>query len=143
MNLIYTIAKPAEEMFSEPSFSLFKHEGLWCCIQRLMWTGNLNGYVGVGEWHPWYGYDYGNEEVIAEVHGGITYARGELLGIEDAVLGKLWWFGFDTIHAMDLKAFQNDIDRNFQRPDGYDVYRNFAYVKEETIHLAEQLLAAM
>lgn len=54
-----TIHPKAEAKFiNEPVFSLFKHAGLICCIQRNMWGGNFNGYVSVPEGHPLHGKDY-------------------------------------------------------------------------------------
>ncbi len=130
--------------------------------------GNLNGYVAVGKDNALFGKSYSEQilldkepvfngnymgllshsldeskdnlwsiDMAINVHGGITYSANSLYGIEDGLLGELWWFGFDTAHAGDLKPFQNDIDRKYQHY--YDEYRDFEYVKKETISLAEQL----
>lgn len=69
------------------------------------------------------------------VHGGLTYAAGELLGINDNILGKLWWFGFDTAHYQDKHVFINSMIPLFNE----GTYKDFEYVKTEVKQLAEQL----
>lgn len=71
------------------------------------------------------------------VHGGLTYAKESLAGIEKDLFGELWWFGFDTSHAGDLSPYQDEISIRFSNYD--DEYRDFEYVKEQTQKLAEQL----
>lgn len=167
-----TIHHDAElKMRQENNFELFKHNGLICCVQRMNWSGNLNGYVAVPKDHPFFGKSYNDHVIVGdineiefngnyigllchslsevsdtgllsldlaiEVHGGLTYSRDYLQGIEDGVLSELWWFGFDTAHSGDLRPFQNDIDRKY--PFHGDEYRDFEYVKNETISLADQL----
>jgi hypothetical protein len=166
-----TIHPDAKKLLSEHSFEIFRHDGLLCCVQRMGWSGTLNGYVAVDEKHPFYGKEYGDLVVVGDidsvefngnyigllcatlrpetdagmlsidlaikVHGGITYSKDELCGIENGLFGNLWWFGFDTIHSGDLKPFQTDIDRKY--PISGDEYRNFEYVISETKKLAEQL----
>lgn len=165
-----TIHENAEKILNEPCFEIFKSNGLLCCIQRINWAGNLNGYVAVSKEHPFYGKDYSDNIVVEDVeeipfngnyigllcrstkdlpnnmigidlalnvHGGVTFSRDSLNGIEDNIFGELWWFGFDTAHAGDLKPYQTDIDRKY--PHSQDEYRDFEYVKEQTILLADQL----
>lgn len=167
-----TIHQKAEvKMREEPNFEIFKHNGLLCCVKRINWSGNLNGYVAVTKEHPFYGKEYNEHVVVGDmdsvafngnyigllchslsaeaqtgmlsldlainVHGGLTFSRGYLNGIDKDVFGELWWFGFDTAHAGDLRPFQTDIDRQYPCLD--DEYRDFEYVKEQTISLAEQL----
>ncbi len=169
--MTFTIHPNAEKILNEPSFAIFKHADLYCCISRMMHRGGCNGYVAVPKEHPFYGKGYSDKIEIANieeipfngnyigllcnsidsdnpntlsldlainVHGGITYAHGELGGIEKDLLGELWWFGFDTGHCDDLNPFQSDIDRRF--PLGANVvYRDFEWVKEQTKQMAEQL----
>lgn len=171
-----TIHEKAEQMIrDENNFELFRHNGLLCCVQRMGWSGNLNGYVAVTKEHPLYGKEYGDSVIVENVeevefngnyigllcraaddlppnmlsidlainvHGGITFSKGTLNGIEDGLFGELWWFGFDTAHAGDLRPFQTDIDRRFDSAS-YEEYRDFAYVKNETKSLADQLLKFM
>lgn len=76
-------------------------------------------------------------DLALNVHGGITYSRNSLYGIADEVFGELWWFGFDTLHAGDLKPFQTEIDLKYPHFD--DEYRDFEYVRAQTKSLAEQI----
>ncbi|SRR5712692_3880323 len=167
-----TIHPKAEALFtSEKVFSIFKHEGLICCIQRMAWGGNLNGYVAIPEGHPLFGKTYdsfvhvadkdevafnGNWiglmlaacspeteagllrlDMVLNVHGGLTFSKDHLCGIEDGLLGNLWWFGFDTAHSGDIRPIQTEIDRKY--PNLGNQYRDFEYVIEQTKLLAEQL----
>lgn len=158
------------QILNEPSFWLFKHKGLLCCVKRNYNCGNLNGYVAIDKDHGLYGKNYSDTiqlpqspkfngnyigllgiddeeakeniysiDMAIDVHGGITFAADNLYGIEKNIFGDLWWFGFDTAHAGDLKPFQTDIDRKYSYHDD-SVYRDFEYVKSETIKLADQLI---
>ena len=131
--------------------------GLDCLILRNRW-GNLCGYVGVPETHPWYGksyskcmeegcekeycYDHAPESLV-EVHGGLTFSdfchegRGDdaICHVPYEGRPEVYWFGFDCGHAFDLQPssiFTIDIDA---------VYRDIPYVKNEVAHLASQLAA--
>lgn len=129
--------KAVTKMRQELSFELFKHNGLLCCVQRMGCGGNLNGYVAVTKEHALFGKSYSDIDMALIAHGGITFSRAELPGIDKELFGELWWFGFDTAHAGDLRPFQTDIDRKY--PLRNEEYRDFEYVKEQTMHLAEQL----
>lgn len=61
-----------------------------------------------------------------------------MLGIDKSVFDNLWGFGFDIALCEDIRPFQTNIDREY--PSTMEEYRNFEYVKEQTIKLAEQLL---
>lgn len=161
-----------ESLFDkEPMFQIFKHDGLICCVQRLNWSGAINGYVAVPIEHPLYGKDYNFEIEVDEdpkfngnyfgllaaafrenatekvyplslaidVHGGLTFASKSLGNISPEVFGDVWWFGFDTSHAGDMKCFLTEIDMKYFSLRGDEVYRDFEYVKQETKSLAEQL----
>ncbi len=78
-------------------------------------------------------------DLAIEVHGGLTYADDGMQAIGENALGDLWWFGFDTAHCDDLKPYQSEIDKEFAFRHNTDTYRDFDYVKLQTIHLAEQL----
>lgn len=163
--------KLIDTILSEPVFELFKHEDLWCVIQRHNMFGNFLGYVAVDENHPCYNlsydgitseefnkqmedflknksvsnisqptayYNFGGIKIQeVSVHGGLTYASGRLNGIADDVLGKLWWFGFDTLHAGDTYAYINAMTSSLTFSDS--TYKNFEYTKIEVKSLAEQL----
>jgi hypothetical protein len=77
-------------------------------------------------------------DMAIDVHCGLTFSEMQLYPIENDVLGKQWWFGFDTSHSGDMKPYQNDFDRKY-RFSNSGTYRTFEYVKEQTISLALQL----
>lgn len=70
-----------------------------------------------------------------DVHGGITYAKGTLRGINDDILDKLWWFGFDTLHPGDMHLFINSLTSSFNE----GTYKDLEYTRKEVKSLAEQL----
>lgn len=63
------------------------------------------------------------------VHGGVTYARGELAETNDS---DLWWIGFDCAHAG---------DKTKHSPSRYrdNVFRDIDYVATECESLANQI----
>ena len=71
------------------------------------------------------------------VHYGLTYSRDHLYNIEPDLLGKLWWFGFDTAHSGDLQPIQDEISRKY--PHHNDTYKDFEFVETQVKSLAEQL----
>jgi hypothetical protein len=77
-------------------------------------------------------------DMAINVHGGLTYSDKTCWGIEDNILGPLWWFGFDTMHSGDSKPYQTDIDRKYPFLNDGE-YRTFEYVKQWCISLAQQL----
>lgn len=117
---------------TEPAFVLFKHRNMQCVIVRVPHSGHLCGYVGVPEWHPWFGKDY--DEIDASVHGGLTWAREELPSAIEADFGIDWWIGFDCAHGGDL------MPRLPTHLGG--TYRDVEYVKKECCSLVEQMEAA-
>jgi len=113
----------------------FKEQGFRCVIMRgpmLQW----NGYVGIPESHPLYGYNYfqkqekGAPEELLEVHGGITYSAGNLPGL---LPDGLWYFGFDCGHARDYLPLLLLTDRSLTD------YKTRAFAEAETRRLARQL----
>ena len=77
----------------------------------------VNGYILLPEDHILHGKHY-NQLQFLEVHGGLTYSKDNLLGVED----KGWFLGFDTLHAFDTFETQNK-----------------TYVANELFKLLEQL----
>ncbi|WP_431068174.1 hypothetical protein [Ralstonia holmesii] len=155
---------------TEPNEETFEASGLKCQVRRMPRSGHLCGYVGVPDSHPWFRKGYSDSVVaprelierpidvdkvgainvfcaafkgvdfaeaceivlLVDAHGGLTYSEegnGELAG--------LWVFGFDCAHAGDLCPLSAE---RYGSCDG-DVYRDFAYVKAETVSLARQLAA--
>lgn len=76
-------------------------------------------------------------DMAINVHCGLTYSSNNLHNIEDNLLGELWWFGFDTAHAGDIRPIQTEVDRKY--PHEGDTYKDLAFVQEETKSLAKQL----
>lgn len=155
------------EWENEPNELDFEHAGLACKLRRnrsLAWSG----YVGVVQTHPLHGLEYGDKssavaglyaarmerpldvatagmgtllaimcgkadqtvDMAIEVHGGLTYSAKGWPGDDG-----LWYFGFDCSHSGDLNPKYAE-DPFFARES---VYRNMAYAKAQTEHLAEQL----
>jgi hypothetical protein len=65
-NIITLHPEVGHKMMSEGNFKLFRHEGMLCCIIRMGWSGNLNGYVAVESAHPFYEKGYHDHIVVAD-----------------------------------------------------------------------------
>lgn len=127
----------------EPDRVDFKAHGLPCFISRAAVSGAWCGYVGVPREHVSYGQDYAAVDRLVLVHGGLTYSApcDEAIGIchvpEPGEPDDVWWLGFDCGHAGDLMPAM------FFGPASFallgDVYRDMAYVREQTERLAAQL----
>lgn len=148
MNYKVSIRPDCMAMLNERSFFVFKHKGLLCCIGRNT-LGTLNGYVAVPRGHPYFGKDY--DEIEIEVHGGLTYAYSDLGFFENGIFEDIWWLGFDTAHFGDSIPFSFSYSIPFSFSYLEDIgspisrestYKNFDYVKAETISLADQLVDA-
>jgi hypothetical protein len=88
------------------------------------------GYVCLPLGHPWHGKDY--DEVEADVHGGLTYAKAEASGAGDG-----WWLGFDCAHAGDAPDPELYSWR-IGAPGYGGVIRTTGYVVDECIRLIRQ-----
>jgi hypothetical protein len=126
--------------------------GLPCLLKRNHF-GNLCGYVGVSEGHPWFGKGYSG--IDADVHGGLTFADFCQEGDEARTIchvpgpgepDRVWWLGFDCGHAWDLMP---GMDAHLKRSSGVsygdlgETYKTAAYVKAECARLAGQAAAAL
>jgi hypothetical protein len=104
-----------------------------CEVKRNPITMALCGYVTVPRKHHYYGLGY--NDVMANVHGGLTFSDDK---------GK---FGFDCSHAGDLcPGVLVSILKSSKDPSGYmeatamfDTYRTFDWVMDETEKLARCL----
>lgn len=79
-------------------------------------------------------------ESLLEVHGGVTYAghcSGEICHVPRPGEKRVWWFGFDCSHHMDLTP--GLLEYGGSTREG--TYRDVAYVKAEVARLAGQLSA--
>jgi hypothetical protein len=137
----------------EPDKEQFADEttGLPCLIKRNHF-GNLCGYVGVSEGHPWFGKNYGDAD--ASVHGGLTYSGFCQEGDEAHTIchvpgpgepDRVWWLGFDCGHAWDVSP---GMDYHLRQSSGIsyadlgETYKTVAYVKAECAGLARQAAEA-
>ena len=129
---------------SEPDRLEFHHAGLPCIVLRHPELGHFCGYAAVPPGHPAHGKDY--DSVGVEAHGGLTYAdrcSGQVCHVPQAGESEdVWWLGFDCGHAFDFSPGA----RARLRSLGFDrhrdeVYRDIAYVRQQTESLAEQLQA--
>lgn len=132
--------------------------GLPCLIKRHGRHGNLCGYVGVPEGHPWYKTAYQDLGPV-DVHCGVTYSDFCEEGPEEIAIchipeaGKpdnVWWLGFDCGHAYDRKpAMEPILEEILGRPWAgltpgpfREVYRALPYVRGECESLAKQIAEA-
>lgn len=157
---------PTGPWTEEPDQLESRYGGLPCLILRSH-MGNLCGYVGVWNDHPWYREHY--DKINARVHGGLTYSgrankhvrhtRQE--GDRDT---DVWFVGFDCAHADDLVpgmlvmyteiARKTDESMKERFPQWEElkamlpsfmresVYRDIPFVKREIMMLADQALEA-
>lgn len=102
-----------------------------CEIKRNSMTLALCGYVTVPKKHHYYGLGY--QDVMANVHGGLTYSNKGT-------------FGFDCAHAGDLTPGvllsvikSTDYTGYTDMAITHDTYRTFEYVVKETEDLARCL----
>ena len=124
------LVRAYELVKNEQDFKLWRNGDFYCCICRNGVLGNLCGYVGITDDHPFFGKDY--DYVPAEVHGGLTYAESHCPWVNPEVFDKkIWWLGFDTAHSGDLSPLYGNSD--------YETYRNYAFVEKEIASLVEQL----
>jgi hypothetical protein len=119
----------------EPDRVAFEAHGFACVALRPhASTGNLCGYVGVPEGHPWHGKDY--DRIGADAHGGLTYAAKARWPVTAGDDDRRWWVGFDCAHLGDLVP-------GLGSTHYYDsAYRDLAWVRDETERLAEQAAVA-
>ena len=121
-----------------------KETGLPCLAVRHPNSGHWCGYVGVAEGHPEFGKDY--DAVLADVHGGLTFAdfcnpnekeQGVCHIPDEGEPDRVYWLGFDCVHLGDLSPAYN---RRLGQVDAYpDTYRTLDYIKNECASLARQL----
>ena len=104
-----------------------------CEVKRNSITLTLCGYVTVPKKHHYYGLGYNN--VMANVHGGLTFSDGK------------GTFGFDCSHGGDLTpgillsvlGTAKDQSEYAQLTIAHNTYRTFEWVIDETENLAKCL----
>jgi len=138
---------PDGEWMDEPDKKQWvdKETGLACLIVRAR-PGSLCGYVGVSEFHEYFGK---GESAVPDFycHGGLTFFGGCQEGKEpgkgvchipaEGEPDNTWWFGFDCAHLGDITpapffSTVNSFEEN-------DTYRNIKYVEGECKALARQI----
>lgn len=119
------------------------------------------GYVRMPPGHPWHGMGY--DDVEADVHGSLTFARADV-GCDAGGPDDGWWLGFDCGHAGDapdpdlepalLGAMRAACDArvaagmarcfgpHWRRGLQVDVVRTQEYVEAQCRSLCEQAAAA-
>jgi len=121
------------EWEKEPDKVEWEHCGFPCLILRHSEMKHLCGYVGLPQWHPFYGKRYREIENImggVDVHGGLTFSE---IGKEGSHWKEgYWWIGFDCAHLGDLVPGLPPL-----LPEVGEVYRNIKYVRKEVEKLAE------
>lgn len=130
----------------EPGRVDWRHDGMPCLLRRNR-MGVWCGYVAVPPGHPLHG--AGHDVPGVSVHGGLTYSArcdgAEGIGIchvpGPGESGDVWWFGFDCAHGGD--AIPSMPEFGVWASEGQQAaYRDLAYARAETEHLADQLSKA-
>lgn len=151
---------------SEPDDVEFESSGYQCELYRNPGSGAWSGYVTVGASHPWNGLGLAERvtplrdeldldrvgafpllltmlddtpddglvrlSLAVEVHRSLSYAGPN----KDPSRGA-WCFGFDTGHAGDYMPLLSGTWPKWLREES--TYRDFDYVKGDTLRLAAQL----
>lgn len=132
---------PAGPWDDEPDKVQFIHADLDCLLVRNH-SGGWCGYVGVPEGHPWFKVNDKLIEPVPPVHGGLTYSAfcgGAICHVpEPGRTDRVWWVGFDCMHAGDYAPSLNTHRAPGDRlPREWEEYRDMAYVRAQTEQLAE------
>lgn len=135
----------------------WEYKGIKCHILRVaipdgpnghIFGGYFCGYIKVPDNHLW----FKKEDIHAEVHGGITFAKEK-----DK---KEWWIGFDAAHSNDIvpstqktmgkiktetaelmsKHMNIPIEQALESAILNSTYRNFSYMKDQCERLVDQML---
>lgn len=104
------------------------HDGVEYVIA--MGPMSINGYIDVGDEHPWSELEY--DDVEAVVHGGLTW-------------GGYGMFGFDTAHFGDAYHPDAPLAKQIYENNGFipgDIVRDEAYVKQQVLKLIDQAVTA-
>lgn len=114
-----------------PDGTRFTHEGIEC--YATMSAFSINGYLQLPEGHPWLDYDGSLENrPDIDVHGGITYHAGRVIGFDTNHIGDAWHPQSDAMKRNPFYAGISLQGRVWKEPE----------VIEETKRLAEQVVEA-
>jgi hypothetical protein len=158
---------PPGEWETEPNVLEFTHLGFECAVLRMLWSGQLNGYIGIGPSHPLYGKDYGDSVIAtsdmldrqikigrdigwvsafcadpAEVGKPVRldlllHCHGGLTYSRSGEPGNNLWWFGFDTAHLGDLRPNDDASRSRLRSEG--TYRNLAYVRKECERLAKQL----
>jgi len=107
-----------ERVLEEGDYLEFYHNSkgidVLCIIKRNS-LGSLCGYVKLESWNKFYNSDI--DDIPVNVHGGITYSDGGIIG-------------FDCSHSGDCNPYTSS----------NGTYRDMEYVKRECMNLADQIM---
>lgn len=145
------------EWVEEADTCSFTHHGYVCLVKRVFYKhledptvielGHFCGYIHLPRDHVWAGKGYG--DIDCEIHGGLTFARGE-------EHGRNWIIGFDCAHSWDVCPGTEAVLRQSRlrmqqgNPGIFRqweylftrTYKNMEWVKNEVISLVEQAMVA-
>lgn len=108
----------------------FTHQGINCMTQLGPFT--INGYIELPENHPWLDFpDMIEVHPDIEVHGGITYHEGRVIGFDTNHLG-------DGHHPDAELTGQSPVPSFLGSFGGTNHIWTWEEVEEETRHLANQ-----
>lgn len=123
-------------------------------------NGYRCGYIKVLPGHPWFAKSY--DDILADAHGGLTFARYGKACPGDHDENAEWWVGFDCAHAGDGIDYALDkygkLDRvraiheqvalemghdfpGYNRGD-HEYIKDTDYVRAQCASLTEQAIAA-
>lgn len=112
-----------------------------CVVYRHPEMKHLCGYVGLPKNHKLYKSDGWKMDHV-EVHGGITFSN--FWKKREGFKPDYWYIGFDAGHYMDYVPGLVETLEGIGGSTSFfndNVYRNMAYMTEETMELAKQLLS--
>lgn len=125
---------------NEPDFEVFQICGAgwnYLGIVRRLPMGNLSGYVMQLVDDPCYNFTM-NDCSDLDVHGGVTFGNThpDIANLTTVQFDNLWFIGFDCGHAND---FTPGLDNRLHGYHGTLTYRDWKFVKQQVISLAEQI----
>lgn len=107
----------------------FTHQGINCMTQMGPFT--INGYIELPENHPWLDKGALHDFNDVDVHGGITYREGRVIGFDTNHYG-------DGHHPDAELAYQMSVTISGENPHVW----TWEEVEEETRKLADQVKEA-
>ena len=125
---------------------VFEYKGYKCAV-LFQPMGHRCGYVKIPKESKYFHWDY--EGIPIDVHGGFTYSRNYLVGVEETN-NDTWWIGWDYAHCYDRAdmdscyKYYEDLNPYMWFPDEGKIYyqedveTDCKYVVEQLIKLEKQ-----